>query len=55
MKTSRVGYARALAAAVAVAAVTGWAPGRVSGQPSPVAVASPPEASPESVRTFLNQ
>ena len=55
MKTSRVGYARALAAAVAVAAVTGWAPGRASGQPSPAAVAPPPDASPQSVRTFLNQ
>ena len=55
MKTSRVGYARALAAAVAVAAVTGWAPGRVSGQPSPAAVARTPDASPQSVRTFLDR
>ena len=55
MKTSRVGFARALAAAVAVAAVTGWAPARVSGQPSPAAVAPTPDASPQSVRTFLNQ
>ena len=56
MKTSRVGFVRVLVAAVAVAAAAGgWAPGRASGQPSPAAVASPPEASPESVRTFLNQ